>query len=81
MKCGVVSIFEAAKKHPGAMWIHQLLILQTVMKEAEITWDMDLNKERTLLDGNDWESHTSTVGTLFYGTCIWLTGKEMSWFG
>ena len=63
------------------MWIHHLLILQAVMREAEITCDMDLNEERTLLDGNDWESHISTVGTMFCGTCLWWTGKEMTWFG
>ena len=51
------------------------------MREAELTCDMNLNEERTLLDGNDWESHISTVGTMFYGTCLWWTGKEMTWFG
>ena len=81
MKCGIVSTFEGAKIHPGAMWIHQLLILQAVMREAEITCDMDLNEEMTLLDGNDWDSHINTVEAMFYGTCLWWTSKEMTWEG
>ena len=51
------------------------------MREAEITCDVDLNEERTQLDENTWESHISTVGTMFYGTYLWWTGKEMTWFG
>ena len=54
------------------MWICHDLILQAVMREAEITCD---------IDGNDWKSHISTVGTMFCGTCLWWTGKEMTWFG
>ena len=81
MKCGIVAAFEAAKRKPGAMWIHHHLILQAVMREAEITCDMDLNEERTQIDKNDWETHPSTVTTMIYGTCLWWAGKKMTWFG
>ena len=48
------------------------------MREAEITCDMDLNEEMTLLDGNDWDSNISTVETMFDGTCLSWIGKEMT---
>ena len=53
MEIGIVSSFAGAKGNAGAMWIHYLMILQAVMKEAQVSSDVYLSDTMPLRDG-DW---------------------------
>ena len=75
---GIVCSFAGAKEHSGAMWIHHFMILQAVMKEAQVSSDVYLPDAMTLLDG-DWNrSFIYTVRTPFHGTSCYWSGNEMT---
>ena len=81
MEIFIVCTFEGAKAHTGAMWIHHLMILQAVTREAEVSSDMLLPDTMTLLDGDWATSSIGTVPTPIHGTSLWWGGKGMTLCG
>ena len=78
MEIGIVSSFAGAKRHAGAMWIHHFMIMQAVMKEAQVSSDVYLPDAMTIRDG-DWNrSFIYTVRTPFHGTSCYWSGNEMT---
>ena len=70
--------FAGATRHSGAMCIHPFMILQGVMKEAQVRSEVDLPDVMTLLDGVWNRSFIHTVKTPFHGTSCYWSGDGMT---
>ena len=78
MNLGIVTTYSGMKENKGALWVHQFLICQAFMKEAEMTKHHNkLFDAFNLLDTNDWCRFIEESSVNDYRTVLCWVGKEV----